>query len=152
MLKVNQIQSDDKILIQIENEVPIGSEAGKIYKNIGIFLRPSTDYGSIAEERNVTASEDYLNILKDQELEVVNIENLNDQILINLVLATEESPLVFKFGSGDGYKRRLTLITKTDSEEYSILPVGGIFKVELKYKGSVNKRIGIEVVSGGVIE
>tara|TARA_S200000501_G_C20498301_1_gene601417 strand:- start:79 stop:537 length:459 start_codon:yes stop_codon:yes gene_type:complete len=152
MLKINQIEDDNKILIEIKNERPIGTEAGKVYKNIGIFLRPSTDYGDIGQERNVTASEDYLNILKDEELEVTNIENLNQAALANVVLATEESPLKFKFGNGDGYKRRLSLITKTPNEEFSILPVGSILKVELKYSGSLNKRISVEVVSGGVIE
>ena len=142
MLKINQIEDDNKILIEIKNERPIGTEAGKVYKNIGIFLRPSTDYGDIGQERNVTASEDYLNILKDEELEVTNIENLNQAALANVVLATEESPLKFKFGNGDGYKRRLSLITKTPNEK--VFDIAKCFKL---IQGSDQKRLGCVINS-----
>ena len=149
MLRINQIESDGNILVEVENVTPDGEIAGKIYKNIGIFLRPSTDYGDVAKVKNISSSEDYYNVLKNEELSIVNIENINSNIETNIMDASAEAPIVFSFEKGDGYKKRLSLIKKQSNDIFSSFKVGAKIKIELNYSGNDFKRIKLEIEYGG---
>ena len=145
MLIVNK-HASDSLLIEIENQAP-DEGVGVQYKDLGIFIKPSTDYSDISAERNVSASEDYLNILKDAELKITSITLTN--AAGRSAVTVPGNGIAFTFEKGDRYKTKIHLLEKLSTEDSTVFPVGGKLEVRLEYTGSVNKRISIEVETGG---
>lgn len=145
MLIVNK-HANDPLLIEIENQAP-DEGMGIQYKDLGIFIKPSTDYSDIGKERNVSASQDYLNVLKDRELKITQIALTNADG--RNAVTVPEGGIVFTFEKGDRYKTKIHLLEKLSTEDSTVLPVGGKLEVRLEYIGSVNKRISVEVETGG---
>lgn len=150
MLVINKIDSDNNIIFEIENRND-GSAVQYNYKNVGLFLKPSGDYGDIGLERNVSASQDYYNILDRKELKIIGLQVDTSREGIDVIDLPEDG-LEFKFNRGDRYNTKISLLKPTIVNNSSTLNVGDKIVVTLNYTGTVNKRVSVEVEPSSRVE
>ena len=150
MLVINKIDSDNNIIFEIENRND-GSAVQYNYKNVGLFLKPSGDYGDIGLERNVSASQDYYNILDRKELKIIGLQVNTSREGIDVIDLPEDG-LEFKFNRGDRYNTKISLLKPTMIDNSSTLNVGDKIVVTLNYTGTVNKRVSVEVEPSSRVE